>query len=851
MHDFNYSTDGGGPYGHLVIGNDGNFYGVTYWGGTYGYGTIFKITPAGVYTVLHHMNSTPDGGYFRNSLVKGSDGNFYGITYSGGTYNYGAIFRITPAGNFKVLHHMNLHPDGGYSWSTLTEGEDGNFYGVTNSGGENTNNYGTIFKITPSGTFNVIHNMNYSADGGNSRGSLMLNSDGNFLGVASTGGANAYGTIFKLTPAGTLTVLYPFTYATDGGNPWGALVKGSDGNFYGTAANGGANGDGTIFKISLAGKFTNLVNFNGANLGKNPSESLIRGTDGAYYGTTSDGGKYGYGTVFKICGNKITLLHSFNRNAEGGTPMGSLVQAPDGKLYGMTTDGGANGYGTIFKITTGGNYTVLRHFSPAADGGSPEGSLIVGTNGTLYGMTNTGGAGGAGTIFKITTGGNYAVLHSFSNATDGGNPHGSLVEGKDGNFYGATYSFGRIFKITPNGQFNVLHTLAGNDGVNPVGALVQNTNGDFFGVTYQGGANAGGTIFKVTPGGTYTVLKALKPTTDGNYSEGGLVRGNDGNFYGMTAKGGNNKAGTIYKITPAGNFTVLRHLNMATDGGNAVGSFIIEKPNVLAANKQSVSTAEDVPKTITLSGSGGSPLGFNIVVNPRKGTISGTGANRTYTPDANYAGKDSFSFAATFECQTSPPVKVLITVTQVNDTPVLAAIGNKTVVKNTQLKFTANATDVEANQTLTFSLVNAPAGAKINTTSGVFTWTPSTTGSYTLKVRVTDDGNPPLFAERTVKVTVTNTALGTNVAENVTAKIAGPVLYPNPVQNKLTLVMENLPARFNIVIADAKGSIISSQAYQQMRAKNQLEIDVSKLPAGVYFLRLSSGREVKNLRFVK
>jgi hypothetical protein len=175
----------------------------------------------------------------------------------------------------------------------------------------------------------------------------------------------------------------------------------------------------------------------------------------------------------------------------------------------------------------------------------------------------------------------------------------------------------------------------------------------------------------------------------------------------------------------------------------------------LIATPQSVTTAEDVAKSITLIGSGGSPLVFQITTNSKNGTLTGSGANRTYKSNANYNGKDSFYFTSNVGCNSSLPAKVSIIITPVNDTPVLAHIGNKTAVRGQLLTFTATATDVDKGQTKTFSLIGAPSGATINASTGAFNWTPSSTGNFTFKVRVTDNGSPVLFDEEQITVTVT------------------------------------------------------------------------------------------------
>jgi uncharacterized repeat protein (TIGR03803 family) len=173
-------------------------------------------------------------------------------------------------------------------------------------------------------------------NGGNPYGSLFQNNDGFLYGMTRTGGAKSAGTIFKISTTGVFTVLHSFDEPTEGGTANGNLIKGKDGNLYGMTSSGGINQNGTAFKVTTTGTVTVLANFHGATQGNAPYETLVKGKDSAYYGTTSSGGKYNFGTVFKICAGITTVLHSFNRNAEGGTPKGSLIQATDGNFYGTT-----------------------------------------------------------------------------------------------------------------------------------------------------------------------------------------------------------------------------------------------------------------------------------------------------------------------------------------------------------------------------------------------------------------------------------------------------------------------------------------------------------------------------------
>jgi uncharacterized repeat protein (TIGR03803 family) len=310
----------------LVLATDGNFYGTTRLGGANAYGSIFKITPEGAQTTLHSFDLT-DGAYPCASLVQGNDGNFYGTTEEGGAHDTcqpdpsgvegcGTVFKITPAGVLTTLHNFDLK-DGGNSTAELVQGTDGNFYGSTPSGGvgaNSSNGYGlgTLFKITPGGTFTTLHSFALG-EGHYPHTGLIQAADGNLYGVTAEGGdKGSFGTVFKITLGGQLTTLHSFDF-TDGFDPYGTLVQATDGNFYGTVLAGGdtcpqsqIGGCGTIFKISSVGTLTTLHNFQAFANGFNPYAGLVQATDGNFYGTTTFGGVencnggLGCGTLFRL-----------------------------------------------------------------------------------------------------------------------------------------------------------------------------------------------------------------------------------------------------------------------------------------------------------------------------------------------------------------------------------------------------------------------------------------------------------------------------------------------------------------------------------------------------------------------
>ncbi len=376
-------------------------------------------------------------------------------------------------------------------------------------------------------TFGVLHSFD-GTDGANPMSALIQGTDGNLYGTTNGGGASGYGTVFKISPAGTLTTLYNFcsqSGCTDGVYPAAGLIQASDGNFYGTTAGDGVNWFGTVFKMTANGALITLYSFcaqSGCADGSTPYASLMQATDGNLYGTTYSGGVYAYGTVFKMTlSGTLTTLHSFSETQDDGAlPYSGLIQGIDGKFYGTTVGGGANlsclfnGCGTIFTMTSSGVLSTFYSFcnpwqSGCPGGAEPYGALVQATDGDLYGTTRLGGilyGGGDGTVFNITPSGTATKLYPFQ-GWDGGDPLAALIQATDGNLYGTTSGTGYSgelsmifeFELSTNG-LNTLHSFSGADGQYASGALVQHTNGSLYGTTESGGAYGDGTAFVLSMG---------------------------------------------------------------------------------------------------------------------------------------------------------------------------------------------------------------------------------------------------------------------------------------------------------------------------------------------------------------
>jgi uncharacterized repeat protein (TIGR03803 family) len=398
---------------------------------------------AQTFTTIHTFDGT-DGQYPTAALIQATDGDLYGTIQLGDANGYGGVFKITTRGSLTTVYGFCEQPDcldGGEPIGPVIQATDGDFYGVTGDGGANCDN------------------------------------------------SQQCGTVFSLSPHGELTTLYSFcsgvtsTYGCLEGQFFGVgLVQAANGDFYGTTTKGGANSYGSVYKITHAGVLTTEVSFNGTTDGEGPLAGLVQATNGLLYGTTSYGG-----TVFDITEHgRLTTLTDFT-NESGSAPQGALIQATDGNLYGSTGGGGSNEQGTIFKITPAGVLTTLYNFCSqpnCADGADPWSALTQGSDGNFYGVTYCGGVaisspqyGGCGTIFRLTPNGDLTTLYSFCPqptangfCPDGNHPYG-LIQATDGNFYGTTWfggstsNYGTVYRLSVGlGPFVALQTAFGGVG---------------------------------------------------------------------------------------------------------------------------------------------------------------------------------------------------------------------------------------------------------------------------------------------------------------------------------------------------------------------------------------------------
>jgi uncharacterized repeat protein (TIGR03803 family) len=350
LHSFN-GKDGSYPFSRLTIDGQGNLYGTT--GGNpvppATLASVFKLTPTGKLGPLHRQPATGICDLCIDNLLRDEQGNLYGSDAAGGMFGNGAVFKLTPSGTFSLLYSFTGGADGKYPNDGLVADEQGDLYGTTGLGG--ANGQGVVFKITPAGTEEVLYSFTGGSDGGQPWGRLLRDAQGNLYGTTyADGGLQlSFGVVFKLTPAGTETVLHSFTGHSDGGHPNGDLTADSQGNLYGTTPAINKGPHGTVFKVTPQGSLTVLHTFSGPD-GFDPRSGLLMDASGNLFGTTFSGGTSGDGVVYELTPHGVeSVLHSFS-GSDGSFPVGGLVFDQNGNLYGTTAYGGTFNDGVVFKL---------------------------------------------------------------------------------------------------------------------------------------------------------------------------------------------------------------------------------------------------------------------------------------------------------------------------------------------------------------------------------------------------------------------------------------------------------------------------------------------------------------------
>ncbi|HWV99332.1 MAG TPA: choice-of-anchor tandem repeat GloVer-containing protein [Candidatus Acidoferrum sp.] len=654
LYSFSGGADGSLPRGELVQTPDGSFCGATFKGGASGFGTLFRIATSGFFTSLLSFNST-NGAFPAAGLLRASDGMFYGTTRSGGAFNRGTVFALNPNASLATLYSF-AGPDGAQPAAPLIQGSDGNLYGTTAAGG--TFSQGTLFRLTPrSGFITLAHFDGFN--GAQPQAALVQSTDGALYGTTRAGGAYNRGAILRALVSGPLQITSQpagqtvfqganvnFELAVSGSSRFSFQWQRDQTNLTDTPhVSGTSSRVLTLNNVTLAdiGAYsvvvTNLLGatnstpaflqvtssppfivtqpaslalepgmtatftvaalgdlplafqwqMNGANLTDHgnifgAATSTLRLTNvteannGSYTVVVTNvlGSAPSAAATLTVIpqsapGTRLATLVGLTGGTDGGTPNGLAVGA-NGLLYGTTQFGGAARFGSVFSLTTNGDFTTLFSFG-GVSGIAPRAAVVQAADGNLYGTSSLGGAFDQGTIFKMSPVGDLAAIYTFTGDIDGAWPYAALAQGGDGAFYGTAQlggaaGFGTAFRVTPDGSLATLYSFTnGADGSDPVAPLAFAADGNLYGVT-GGGTNGYGIVFQLTTNGALTTIYSFTGGTDGSSPNGPLVQGDDGSLYGTTAHStfrGFQFYGTIFKLTTNGVFSTLYTLNF-TDG---------------------------------------------------------------------------------------------------------------------------------------------------------------------------------------------------------------------------------------------------------------------------------------------
>ena len=581
-----------GLAGIMTQGRDGNIYGTIGDDNSNAAGSAFKMTPSGTFTRIYSfcsLSKCADGSQPWGGLSLGKDGNLYGTTTGGGSFNSGTAFQLTPAGALTTVWNFDNGTDGGVPWYPLLQGLDGSFYGVSNT--QYSGDYGAFVKLVPTATppykESVLIDFNYTD--GNDPNLPTQGTDGNFYGSTFSGGTKGLGVLFKSTAAGVETVLHNFTgYSTDGSYPIGALVQGNDGAYYGVTWEGGSSNLGTIFKVTSTGTYTLLHNFVGRpNDGAYPRSGLILGSDGNFYGTTLNGGTVNDGTIYKVTpSGQVTVLYNFcslSNCADGFSPVIPLLQHTSGKFY-SSTSGNSLGGSYFYSLDVG-----LAPFVKIVNWAGKVGTTVellgqgfTGTTGVSFGgvpatfknvadtyMTATVPAGArSGTLTVTTFTGSMASNRAFlvTPMISGFNPSGGSVGTKvviTGTSLTQTKGVsigGKSAPFTVNSDTQVTATV-------PVGART----GMKIGIATAGGIAYSSGVFNVVPS-----ITNFTPTS-GPVGTSVTINGNS--FTGATAVKFGGVVATSYQVindqkvdalVPSG--AVTGPISVTTPGGTGTST---------------------------------------------------------------------------------------------------------------------------------------------------------------------------------------------------------------------------------------------------------------------------------------
>jgi uncharacterized repeat protein (TIGR03803 family) len=526
--------------------------------------------------VIHDFGYFPKGAAPYGTLIRDAEGNLYGTAYQGGAAAEGAVFELDPSGHYTLLYSFTGGADGANPYAGLMRDSAGNLYGTTYQGG--ASGHGVVYKLNPSGVQTVLYTFTGAADGANPYAGVIADADGNLYGTASAGGSANAGVVYKLDPSGNETVLHSFTGGADGGDPYAGVIADEQWNLYGTTRGGGKALAGVLYKLDPSGRETVLHTF-GPPSGETPTAGVVRDPAGNLYGTATT-------VIYKLdAAGHYSVLHFLPYGTTGGLASAGLARDAAGNLYG--TSDPAEGpfpteapFGAVYRLEPTGRFTALYSFPGAPQAGNvatgPNPGVVLDSAGNIYGATPYGGIGGM--LYQLDTAGQETTLYSLPSAHHGSFPRSAVTIGPAGDLFGTTAAGGAanagvVYEMDSTGREKVLYSFTGGaDGAYPQSGVVFDLAGNLYGTTEFGGPANAGLVFKLDTSGHETVLYSFTGRADGAYPVSGVILDPAGNLYGTTLGGGSASQtgipeGVVFKVDPSGQETVLYSFTGLSDGG--------------------------------------------------------------------------------------------------------------------------------------------------------------------------------------------------------------------------------------------------------------------------------------------
>jgi len=550
-------------------------WGVSKAAGSSGIGNIFNLLDDGS---SYHSSSTfsesPEGSSPQGAMVELPNGILLGSTSFGGEYESGTLFQIE-SGNYSKLFDLIPEIHGGQIKTNIVALDDGSFVVATSTGAEF--NSGALLNFDLNGNIETLFSFTSSSTGRGCSGSLAFDSgQGLIYGTCQNGGNLGFGTAFRYVPSSAIfSVIHHFEGDEGGSNPEGGLILSDAGILYGAAKFGGTHEQGIIFEINPFGNvFNKIYDLSGENSdGRFPIGRLLLSESNHLLGTCSEGGSSGAGTIFScsISGN-FERLHNFSALSEGSFPKTGLTLGNDGFHYGVTELGAANGVGSIYRIDSQGNFELIQAMDFTEVGSNPIGDLILLNNNNLAGVATNGGNNDAGTAFTINNQNEVFKIHDFRLPREGALPIG--LNGLEQEFIGVTqsggaYNAGVVYSLQLDGERTKIFDFDGSfNGLSPNSELTRSEEGLYYGTARFGGENDAGTIFRLSEFGEFELIHSFDGNIEGKFPFAGLLKHSNGSLYGTTIEGGNNDHGILFRITPEGSFEKLHDFFGFFDGRN-------------------------------------------------------------------------------------------------------------------------------------------------------------------------------------------------------------------------------------------------------------------------------------------